>query len=230
MNDKRILSIVLLLACVQLGCQPLSDHANNLDFATESKIDAILATMTLEEKAGQMSQVSRFGEDGPGDIENEVRKGNVGSFLNIAEIELRNKLQKIAVEESRLGIPLIFGYDVIHGHRTVFPVPLGEAASWNLDLMERTACISAKEARAVGIDWTFSPMIDIGVPLFSVPAGARNPSFSGHPVSPREYATNSRFQTSRFAADHISQVHQTDPRCRHCEDHPIVQQSLSQLG
>ncbi|MHC4881806.1 MAG: beta-glucosidase BglX [Planctomycetota bacterium] len=161
MNYNSFLAIFILFLCAQLGCQFHSSCANNPEFAIESKIDAILSKMTLEEKAGQMSQVSKFGEDGPGDIENEVRKGDVGSFLNIAELELRNKLQRIAVEESRLGIPLIFGADVIHGHRTIFPVPLGEAASWNLDMMETTAAIAAKEARAVGIDWTFSPMIDI---------------------------------------------------------------------
>jgi beta-glucosidase len=117
--------------------------------------------MTLEEKTGQMSQVSQAGEDGRSDIENQVRKGNIGSFLNITNLELRNKLQKIAVSESRLGIPLIFGADVIHGYRTIFPVPLAEASSWNLELMEKTAAVAAKEARASGIDWTFAPMIDI---------------------------------------------------------------------
>jgi beta-glucosidase len=161
MKHNIILALFVSFICVQLGCQFHSSYADNLDFALESKIDAVLSQMTLEEKAGQMSQVSKFGEDGPPDIENEIRKGTIGSFLNIAEVELRNKLQKIAVEESRLGIPLIFGYDVIHGHRTIFPVPLGEAASWDLDLMEKTASIAAREARAVGIDWTFSPMVDI---------------------------------------------------------------------
>ena len=155
------LAVFISLASIHLGCQPLSVPTNTLDPAIEAKIDTLLATMTLEEKAGQMSQVSKFGEDGPGATESEVRKGNVGSFLNIAELELRNKLQRIAVEESRLGIPLIFGYDVIHGHRTIFPVPLAEASTWNLDLMEQTAAVAAKEAHAVGIDWTFAPMIDI---------------------------------------------------------------------
>ena len=161
MKIRTMLTVFALLACFQAGCHLSSRQARSLEPNIEYKIDALLAKMTLEEKAGQMSQVSKFGEDGPGDIDSEVRKGNVGSFLNIDELELRNKLQKIAVEESRLGIPLIFGYDVIHGHRTIFPVPLGEASSWNLDLMEKTASIAAKEARAVGIDWTFSPMIDI---------------------------------------------------------------------
>jgi beta-glucosidase len=161
MKCKSLLCLSVLLACAQVGCQLQSKQACHLNPVVEAKIDNLLAKMTLEEKVGQMSQVSRFGEDGPNDIENEVRKGNTGSFLNIADVQQRNRLQKIAVEESRLGIPLIFGYDVIHGHRTIFPVPLAEAATWDLDLMEKTAAIAAKEARAVGIDWTFSPMVDI---------------------------------------------------------------------
>ena len=151
MKIRTMLTVFALLACFQAGCHLSSRQASSLDPNIEYKIDALLAKMTLEEKAGQMSQVSKFGEDGPGDIDSEVRKGNVGSFLNIDELELRNKLQKIAVEESRLGIPLIFGYDVIHGHRTIFPVPLGEASSWDLDLMEKTASIAAKEATSSGV-------------------------------------------------------------------------------
>ncbi|MHC5156295.1 MAG: glycoside hydrolase family 3 N-terminal domain-containing protein [Planctomycetota bacterium] len=161
MKYSLITTACVLFACFQPGCQSQLNQANNLDDNIESKIDALLEKMTLEEKIGQMSQATGFRLDAPKDLESEARKGNVGSFLNIAEVELRNKLQKNAIEKSRLGIPLIFGYDVIHGHRTVFPVPLGEAASWNLDMMEKTASISAKEARADGIDWTFSPMIDI---------------------------------------------------------------------
>jgi len=162
MKTKIFLSVCVLLALIQFGCQPqLNKCKSNLDPAVESRIDALLAKMTLEEKAGQMSQRGKHGEDGPEDIKDEVRKGNIGSFLNIAELVRRNELQRIAVEESRLGIPLIFGFDVIHGYRTIFPVPLAEAASWDIDLMEKTAAIAAKEARAVGIDWTFAPMIDI---------------------------------------------------------------------
>ncbi len=147
MKCKSLLCLSVLLACAQVGCQLQLKQACHLNPVVEAKIDNLLAKMTLEEKVGQMSQVSRFGEDGPNDIENEVRKGNIGSFLNIADVQQRNRLQKIAVEESRLGIPLIFGYDVIHGHRTIFPVPLAEAATWDLDLMEKTAAIAAKEAR-----------------------------------------------------------------------------------
>lgn len=143
---------------VSLGCRWQLQAAGRVNPSIEAKIDALLAEMTLEEKAGQMTQKSRWGE---GDIESEVRAGRIGSFLNIQDVQLRNRLQRIAVEESRLGIPLIFGFDVIHGYRTIFPVPLGEAASWDLELMEQTAAVAAKEARAAGIDWTFSPMVDI---------------------------------------------------------------------
>ncbi|MBN1764676.1 MAG: glycoside hydrolase family 3 C-terminal domain-containing protein [Sedimentisphaerales bacterium] len=161
MIRKILMVVCILTAYLHPGCQRQMNQAGNPDSFVEANIDGLLAKMTLEEKVGQMSQVNKNGEDGPADIENEVRSGNIGSFLNIADVDLRNKLQKIAVEESRLGIPLIFGYDVIHGHRTIFPVPLGEAAGWDLDLVEKTASVAAREARAVGIDWTFSPMIDI---------------------------------------------------------------------
>ena len=162
MKTKNFLSVCVLLALIQFGCQPQSSQCrSNLDLAVESRIDALLTKMTIEEKVGQMSQRSKHGEDGPEDIKGEVGKGNIGSFLNITELQQRNEIQRIAVEESRLGIPLIFGFDVIHGYRTIFPVPLAEAASWDIDLMEKTAAIAAKEARAVGIDWTFAPMIDI---------------------------------------------------------------------
>lgn len=157
-----LLSVCAVLILTQFGCQSQVKHTGRLDPVIEAKIDALLAKMTLEEKAGQMSQRSGKGDDGPQDIESEIRKGHIGSFLNILnDLEKRNRLQKIAVEESRLGIPLIFGSDVIHGCRTIFPVPLAEAASWDIDLMQQTASVAAAEARALGIDWTFSPMVDI---------------------------------------------------------------------
>ena len=125
---------------------------------TEEKVEELLQKMTLEEKVGQMYQNRDGGQDS---ILKVVRKGSIGSFLGITDVILRNKLQKIAVEESRLGIPLIFGFDTIHGHKTVFPIPLGQAASWNPKLAEEAAVISAKEARSEGVDWVFAPMVDI---------------------------------------------------------------------
>jgi beta-glucosidase len=117
----------------------------------------LLRKMTLEEKIGQMTQSSRFNEE----LAKSVREGKIGSFLNVYGVEQTNKIQKIAVEESRLGIPLIFGIDVIHGFRTIFPIPLAEACSWDPDMVKKAASIAAREARASGIHWTFAPMVDI---------------------------------------------------------------------
>ena len=116
----------------------------------------LLGQMTLEEKVGQMVQSIRSA-----DIEEQLRKGAVGSVLSLPDLKERNRLQKIAVEESRLGIPLIFGFDVIHGQRTIFPIPLAEACTWNPGLLEEAARIAAAEAAVSGIDWIFAPMVDI---------------------------------------------------------------------
>ncbi|HEX9974686.1 MAG TPA: glycoside hydrolase family 3 N-terminal domain-containing protein, partial [bacterium] len=113
--------------------------------------------MTLDEKIGQMNQVNGVSDE----IKLQVRQGKIGSLLNTPGAKVTNELQKIAVEESRLKIPLIFGLDVIHGYRTIFPIPLGEAAAWDPALVEKTAAMAAKEARASGIHWTFAPMVDI---------------------------------------------------------------------
>ena len=125
--------------------------------------------MTLEEKIGQMNQYNGFWNfTGPspqgGDAKvkyDHLRKGLVGSMLNVRGVKDVRSVQKIAVEESRLGIPLIFGFDLIHGYKTVFPIPLAEAASWDLSAIELSAQLSAKEASAAGINWTFAPMVDI---------------------------------------------------------------------
>jgi beta-glucosidase len=118
--------------------------------------------MTLAEKIGQLSQVNAPGGVIPDDFAEAVRIGRVGSILNEVDPEVVNAIQRIAVEESRLGIPLIVGRDVIHGFRTVFPLPLGQAASWNPDLVRRGARVAAREAAACGVSWTFAPMVDIG--------------------------------------------------------------------
>ena len=149
MKTYNLLVLCILSAALLSGCEAgLKRQAENLDSEIEKQIDEFLRKMTLEEKVGQMTQPGKHGEDGPSDIEDEVRKGKVGSFLNITDIKQRNHLQKIAVEQTRLGIPLIFAFDVIHGYRTIFPVPLAEATSWDIELIERTAEIAAKEARA----------------------------------------------------------------------------------
>jgi len=122
----------------------------------EAKIDRLLARMTLEEKIGQMSQ-----RNGAWGNEEGVRKGSIGSLLNEVNTESINKLQRIAVEESRLGIPLIIGRDVIHGFQTIFPIPLGLAATWNPNLVHQGARVAAVEAASIGIRWTFGPMMDV---------------------------------------------------------------------
>src|SRR6266550_7347771 len=119
--------------------------------------------MSLEEKAGQLSQYFYLAgmQAQPEFVEAEVRAGRAGSLLFVADSRETNRLQRIAVEESRLGIPLLFGFDVIHGLRTIAPVPLGMAASWDPQLAEQVQATAAREARAVGIHWAFAPMLDI---------------------------------------------------------------------
>lgn len=125
----------------------------------EARADALIARMTLEEKVGQISQQFLLGSAGP--VEARVKAGQLGSLLFVRDPEVVNRLQKMAVEETRLGIPLLFGYDVIHGFRTIFPAPLAMASTWNPDLVERSQSVAAQEARAVGIHWTFAPMLDV---------------------------------------------------------------------
>lgn len=135
----------------------------------DSKVADLLSKMTLEEKIGQMNQYNGFWnftgpspEGGDAKVKYEhLRKGLVGSMLNVRGVKDVRSVQKIAVEESRLGIPLLFGFDLIHGYKTVFPIPLAEAASWDLDAIQLSAQLAAKEAAAAGINWTFAPMVDI---------------------------------------------------------------------
>ncbi len=132
---------------------------NHLDPEIEAQVETLLARMTLEEKVGQMNQVSPHW--GGGELEDAVRRGEVGSVLNVWSVERINQLQRVAVEKSRLGIPLIVGTDVIHGYRTIFPIPLAEASTWDPDLLERAARAAADEAAATGTDWIFAPMVDV---------------------------------------------------------------------
>ena len=129
------------------------------------KVDSVLQLMTLEEKIGQLNQYSGdWSHTGPitkdGDKQSQIKKGQLGSMLNIVGVEHTRTLQELAMQ-SRLKIPLLFGQDVIHGLKTIFPIPLAEAASWDLPAIERSARIAAKEAAASGIHWTFAPMVDI---------------------------------------------------------------------
>lgn len=135
----------------------------------DEKINALLKKMTLQEKIGQLNQYSGFW-DVTGPIPatgqaarkyQDLRQGRVGAMLNVKGVKNIKELQRIAVEETRLGIPLLFGYDVIHGYKTISPIPLAEAASWDLEAIQKSAEIAAEEAGAAGINWTFAPMIDI---------------------------------------------------------------------
>lgn len=133
--------------------------------AMNTYVSDLMKKMTLEEKIGQMNLPSiGFDVTGPivsQGVEEKIKKGLVGGVFNTYTPKAVGKLQQLAVNETRLKIPLLFGYDVIHGHRTVFPIPLGLSASWNLDLVERTAHAAGVEASADGLNWTFSPMVDI---------------------------------------------------------------------
>nr|WP_314895513.1 beta-glucosidase BglX [uncultured Flavobacterium sp.] len=135
----------------------------------ETKVDSVLKLMTLAEKVGQLNQYNGFWDiTGPTPKEGQaakkyenLKKGLVGSMLNVKGVKDVKALQKIAVEETRLGIPLIFGFDVIHGYKTISPIPLAEAASWDLEAIKKSAAIAAEEASAVGLNWTFAPMVDV---------------------------------------------------------------------
>lgn len=129
--------------------------------AATGRVAALLAAMTLEEKVGQLQQVQAGGWHVPDHLRWAIREGKVGAVLNEVDVETVNALQRIAVEESRHGIPLLVGRDVIHGFKTIFPIPLGQAATFNPSLIERGARVAAREARAHGVHWTFAPMLDI---------------------------------------------------------------------
>lgn len=160
-------------------------HYNQLNPAIEARVEALLAQMTLPEKIGQLAQINPFAPFDPDDYQTQkqnaeaagqpfkylpqlredlaelIRAGQVGSFLNITLPSLINHCQRLAVEESRLRIPIIVGSDVIHGFRTIFPIPLAEASTWNPALLERASRVAAEEASASGVDWIFAPMVDI---------------------------------------------------------------------
>jgi beta-glucosidase len=127
----------------------------------EQRVDALLDRMTVAEKIGQMSQLDASHGYAPEYLAEGLRAGRIGSVLNVADVNTVNELQRIAVEETRLGIPLLVGRDVIHGFKTIMPIPLGQAATWNPELVKQGAQVAAHEAATTGINWTFAPMIDI---------------------------------------------------------------------
>jgi beta-glucosidase len=162
-----VVALVVLAAC--------SSKMSNASVAysktnpLEARVDSVLNLMTLEEKVGQLNQYNGFWEitgptpkDGQAAKKYEdLKKGLVGSMLNVRGVKDVRALQKIAVEETRLGIPIIFGFDVIHGYKTISPIPLAESASWDMEAIKQSAAMAAEEAAAVGINWTFAPMVDV---------------------------------------------------------------------
>lgn len=166
---KKIVTVItsLTLLAALGGCKPSASGWKSYsgDKTIEQRVDSVLKLMTLEEKIGQMAQFScNWDVTGPimaDDFEPYLRKGLVGSIFNAYTVDGVRKLQEMALAESRLKIPVLFGYDVIHGFRTIFPMPLAEASSWDLELMRKSAAIAAEEASAEGIHWTFAPMVDI---------------------------------------------------------------------
>ncbi|MCU1266931.1 MAG: glycoside hydrolase family 3 domain protein [Acidobacteria bacterium] len=163
MNSSKIIRLLLLLVvCSLFFIAPVSSSHSQRPKDVEKRVEALLSRMTLQEKLGQLQQLDG---EGNGNFRAEhldlIRKGLLGSTLNVRGAQRANQLQRVAVEESRLKIPNLFGFDVIHGYRTIFPIPLGEASSWDPALAERSTSIAAKEAYATGLRWTFAPMVDI---------------------------------------------------------------------
>jgi beta-glucosidase len=157
---KRLSLILLVAACFLLAA--IAPVRSQRPRDVEREVNALLAKMTLAEKLGQLQQLDG---EGNGNFRPEhvdlVRKGLLGSTLNVRGAQRTNQLQRVAMTESRLKIPLLFGFDAIHGYRTIFPIPVGEASSWDPILAERSAAVAAQEANNAGVRWTFAPMLDI---------------------------------------------------------------------
>jgi beta-glucosidase len=161
MFRKKMIILTVMIGCIMGG----TISAQMTDKEIKSKVDNLLSKMTMLEKIGQLVQYSGTdavtGPEGTNiDVNKEIKEGNVGSLLNIVGAEKTREVQKLALE-SRLSIPLILGLDIIHGYKTIFPVPLGMASSWNMDAIKEAARIAAVEGSAVGLHWTFAPMVDI---------------------------------------------------------------------
>ena len=162
----KIASFFVGILIIFWSCTNLFSNENETQEVTviDQKVENLLSKMTLEEKIGQMNQYNGFWDfTGPapkgGDAEKkykDLKNGMVGSMLNVRGVKDVMAVQKVAVEESRLGIPLIIGFDVIHGYKTISPIPIAEAASWDLEAIQKSAAMAALESSAAGINWTFA--------------------------------------------------------------------------
>ncbi|MBS2210277.1 glycoside hydrolase family 3 C-terminal domain-containing protein [Carboxylicivirga mesophila] len=166
MNTARSILIGLSLLVLVVGCNQSGRQYHSKNDKISQRVDSLLSLMTIDEKIGQtVLFTSRWDVTGPVLREGEeeaIKEGRCGNIFNAHTVAYTHKLQEMAVNETRLGIPLLFGYDVIHGHQTLTPISLGESASWDLELIEQSARMAAREAAASGLHWTFAPMCDIG--------------------------------------------------------------------
>lgn len=156
---KKLLPLFAVLFCIRLQAQTTADAKMN------AFVNSLMSKMTIDEKIGQLNLVTPggavTGSVVSSDVESKIKKGQVGGLFGITGPEKIRQAQQLAVNNSRLKIPLLFGLDVIHGHKTVFPIPIGLSCSWDMELIERSARIAAVEGTADGLNWTFSPMVDI---------------------------------------------------------------------
>ncbi len=187
------LAFALAFSFIPLSFCQTSSATPPGDQAVHQRVESLLKEMTLDEKIGQLSQLFDFRPEKA--IDDAVAKGQVGSLLFVTDPAENNRLQHLAVDQTRLHIPLIFGFDVIHGFRTIFPVPIAMAASWDPAAVTQAQTIAAKEARSVGIDWAFAPMLDI----------ARDPRW-GRIVEGCRRRSISRLRHGRRASPRISRA------------------------
>ncbi|HSG58731.1 MAG TPA: glycoside hydrolase family 3 N-terminal domain-containing protein, partial [Woeseiaceae bacterium] len=159
---SRIIVLVTMFGFLSSSLMTMSTAESAIQpDSIEQRVNELLGRMTLAEKVGQMSQVNAGHGNPVEDLGATLRAGRIGSVLNVVDVDTVNELQRIAVEESRLGIPLLAGRDVIHGFKTIAPIPVGLAATWNPDVIAESARVAAFEAAASGVNWTFAPMIDV---------------------------------------------------------------------
>lgn len=164
--ESKIFLRLFLLVLLFNGClSPGKTKKKDKNLTFDAKVDSLMSLMTLDEKIGQMvlytSNWERTGPAMPSNYMEDIKTGRCGNIFNAYTVAYTHKLQEMAVKESRLGIPLLFGYDIIHGFKTIFPIPLGEASSWDMEAIRNSARVAAVEGTASGVSWTFAPMVDI---------------------------------------------------------------------